>query len=187
MMVRQSAPPTTPPILFLLTDTVGFINRLPHALVASFRSTLDEVQEASLRLFVVDASDSELRKQVEVSEQVVRELGASEAPSWVLLNKVDLAFAGEREALAREFPQALQVSAYSRADGAAVRDRIIAFFDQQMVTAKLTIPYANQNVLAELRDQVRVVSEEYGEVITVELRSTPDVLARMRKRLKEAS
>lgn len=182
--VRQLSPPATPPIL--ITDTVGFINRLPHALVASFRSTLDEVNEASLLIYVVDASDPDRHRQLEVSRQVVRELGASEAPAWVVLNKVDCLSDEERKALAVEHPDAIPISALDPEHGRTLRQRLIEHFDRELVAARLRIPYAQQGVLAEVRDRVRIVSEEFGEVITIELRAPLDVLARLRKRLEAA-
>ena len=86
--VRTLVPPTSPPIL--IADTVGFIERLPHPLLASFNSTLDEVHEASLLLFVVDAADSESRRQLEVTRQTVKEIGAGSLPHLVVLNKLNL-------------------------------------------------------------------------------------------------
>ncbi|HMI93884.1 MAG TPA: GTPase HflX, partial [Polyangiales bacterium] len=83
--VRVLKPETKPRIL--VTDTVGFIKKLPHDLVASFRSTLDEALEASLLLYVVDAADPTFRKQLEVTHAVLAEIGAQEVPSKLLLNK----------------------------------------------------------------------------------------------------
>jgi GTP-binding protein HflX len=181
--VRQLSPPVTPRIL--VADTVGFLNRLPHALVASFRSTLDEVHEDSLLLHVVDASDPELRQQLAVTRSVVAEIGASETPAWLLLNKIDRLDAAEREALAREFPEGIQLCAHDPADGSALRERIVAFFDDRLVTERLEIPYARQGALAEMREHVRIVSQEYGRAITALVRATPENLGRLKKRLAE--
>ena len=85
--VRALQPETKPRVL--VSDTVGFIKKLPHDLVASFRSTLDEALEASLLLFVVDASDPTYESQLEVSRNVLREIGAEVVPSRLLLNKID--------------------------------------------------------------------------------------------------
>src|SRR6185312_11974820 len=85
--VRALQPETHPRVL--ISDTVGFIRKLPHDLVASFRSTLDEALEASLLLYVVDASDPAYEAQLEVSRTVLREIGAEAIPSRLLLNKID--------------------------------------------------------------------------------------------------
>src|SRR6201999_2086722 len=85
--VRALQPETTPRVL--VSDTVGFIKKLPHDLVASFRSTLAEALEASLLLFVMDASDPAYESQLEVSRNVLHEIGADAVPSRLLLNKID--------------------------------------------------------------------------------------------------
>src|SRR3954468_21892672 len=85
--VRALAPETRPRVL--ISDTVGFIQQLPHDLVASFRSTLDEALEASLLLYVVDASAPSHEAQLAVTREVLGEIGADAVPSLLLLNKID--------------------------------------------------------------------------------------------------
>src|SRR5277367_5949744 len=85
--VRALQPETKPRVL--ASDTVGFIKKLPHDLVASFRSTLDEALEASLLLYVVDASDPTHESELEVTRAVLHEIGADEGPSLLVLNKID--------------------------------------------------------------------------------------------------
>ncbi|AUX43348.1 GTP-binding protein [Sorangium cellulosum] len=181
--VRPLSPGSTPPIL--LADTVGFIRRLPHALVASFRSTLDEAHEAWLLLHVVDASDPDFREHIRVTREVVAEIGASETPAWLLLNKIDRLDAAERAALASELPHGIQLCAHSGEDGERLRDRVVSFFDRMLVTESFEVPYKAQGVLADARKDVRVVSEEYGETRLVTVQGTPEILGRLRKRLAE--
>ena len=95
--VRTLQPETRPRIL--VSDTVGFIKQLPHDLVASFRSTLAEALEASLLLFVVDASDPTYEAQLEVSRSVLRDIGADAVPSRLILNKMDRVDSAARAAL----------------------------------------------------------------------------------------
>src|SRR5207248_1024701 len=114
----------------LVSDTVGFIKKLPHDLVASFRSTLDEALEASLLLYVVDASDPTFRAQLEVSRSVLAEIGATGAPSLLLLNKIDRVDAAGRAALATEYPDAIQLSAKDPADITRLHDHIVGFFEK---------------------------------------------------------
>ncbi len=85
--VRALQPETSPRVL--VSDTVGFIKKLPHDLVASFRSTLAEALDASLLLYVVDASDPTYEAQLEVTRSVLHEIGADAVPSRLLLNKMD--------------------------------------------------------------------------------------------------
>ncbi|MDC0681343.1 MULTISPECIES: GTPase HflX [Sorangium] len=159
--VRALHPEVRPRIL--VSDTVGFIKKLPHDLVASFRSTLDEALEASLLLYVADASDPTFRDQLAVTRGVLSEIGASEVPSRLLLNKVDRLSEEERDALRLEFPEATLLSAKTSADVAALREAIIAFFEQSMVEAELLLPYAKQGLIGEIYENARVLSEEYDD------------------------
>ena len=119
--VRALKPETKPRVL--VSDTVGFIKKLPHDLVASFRSTLAEALEASLLLFVVDASDPTYESQLEVSRNVLCEIGAEVVPSRLLLNKIDRVSEADRAALAREAPRRdPPLREVTRGRGRAARD-----------------------------------------------------------------
>lgn len=80
---------------FLLSDTVGFISKLPHGLVKAFRSTLEEVRYADLLLQIVDASDEHYREHIQVTEETLQELGAEKIPCIYVMNKADLIMAEE--------------------------------------------------------------------------------------------
>src|SRR6185436_17513663 len=125
--VRALHPEVKPRIL--ISDTVGFIKKLPHDLVASFRSTLDEAREASLLLYVADASDPTFRSQLDVTRATLAEIGAQSVPSFLLLNKIDRLDAAERAALARELPEAILLSAKSPDDVGSLRRTIVSFFE----------------------------------------------------------
>ena len=103
--VRALQPESRPRVL--VSDTVGFLRKLPHDLVASFRSTLDEALEASLLLYVADASDPSWEDQLEVTRAVLREIGAAEVPSLLLLNKIDHVDQATRRVLRERFPEAI--------------------------------------------------------------------------------
>lgn len=181
--VRQLAPPATPPVL--VADTVGFIHRLPHALVASFRSTLGEALEADLLILVADAADPAFRAQLEVTRAALNEVGAGAIPSLLLLNKVDRLTAEQRANLAADYPDATQLSAMVPEDGRFLHRKIVEFFDAHLIEARLNIPYSAQNIFFEMRDRLRVVEENYGESLEVTVRATPEVLARLNHRLAE--
>ena len=159
--VRVLMPETRPRIL--ISDTVGFIKDLPHDLVASFRSTLEEAKDANLHLHVVDASDAAFREQYEVTRQVLSEIGAEDHPRLLILNKSDLLDENQRAALAEEFPEAVVMSAQSPSDIAALHDRIQAFFEQSMEEVEFVIPYDQQAKVALLHERCRVLEERYEE------------------------
>src|SRR3984893_18590344 len=106
--IRALQPEIHPRIL--ISDTVGFIRNLPHDLVASFRSTLDEALDASLLLYVVDSSDPAFRSQLVVTREVLAGIGAEGLPSLLVLNKIDLLETWQQNALKAEFPEALLMS-----------------------------------------------------------------------------
>ena len=161
--VRALQPETKPRVL--VSDTVGFIKKLPHDLVASFRSTLAEALEASILLYVVDAADPAHAAQLEVTRQVLREIGADAVPSRLVLNKADRLDETARAALLRTYAgeAPMIVSAHDPADVARVRSELVAFFEASMIEEKLTVPYAKQGLLGEIYENARVVGEEYDE------------------------
>ncbi|MCI0754310.1 GTPase HflX [Teichococcus vastitatis] len=180
--VRILQPETRPRVL--VSDTVGFIKQLPHDLVASFRSTLTEALEASLLLFVVDASDPTYEAQLEVSRGVLREIGADAVPSRLVLNKMDRVDAAGRAALIEKHPDAILLSAHAPGDVSALRDTIVAFFEAEMVEDVLALSYTQQGLIGEIYDSVRVLSEEYDENGRVlKVRGLPGAIARLRRSL----
>jgi GTP-binding protein HflX len=180
--VRTLQPETRPRVL--VSDTVGFIKQLPHDLVASFRSTLAEALEASLLLFVVDASDPTYEAQLEVSRDVLREIGADVVPSRLVLNKLDRVDAAGRAALMERHPDAILLSAHAPEDVSALRDTIIAFFEAAMVEDVLVLPYAKQGLIGEVYESARVLSETYDEAGRVlKVRGLPGAIKRLRRSL----
>jgi GTP-binding protein HflX len=178
--VRSLQPEPKPRVL--ISDTVGFIKKLPHDLVASFRSTLAEALEASLLLFVVDASDPTYESQLEVSRNVLREIGADVVPSHLLLNKIDRVAETDRAALRAKHPDAILLSAKSPEDVAALRETIVGFFETAMVEEQLVLPYAKQGLLSAVYDNVRVLSEDYDAIGRImRLRGLPGEIARLRR------
>ncbi len=178
--VRALQPKSFPPIL--VSDTVGFIKKLPHDLVASFRSTLDEALAASLLLFTVDASDPEFRSQLAVTQGVLNEIGANEIPSRLILNKVDRLSAEAIAALCEEYPTGIFMSAHRPEDVAALRRQIIEFFEVDMVEESIIIPYEQGQILGQLRERARIISEAYEEGGTeVRFKSYPETADWLKK------
>jgi len=180
--IRPLYPETRPKVL--MTDTVGFIKKLPHDLVASFKSTLDEAASASLLLFVVDAADPSFRSQIEVTRKVLAEVGASGVPSLLVMNKQDRLEPGTIAALKAEYPDAVFLSTRSKEDVKALRERIMTYFESDMLDEEFLIPFTAQGVIGEIRARMRILSEEYtAEGLTLRVRSTPENLAVIKKKL----
>jgi GTPase len=162
--VRRLVPPTEPPVL--VTDTVGFIKKLPHDLVASFRSTLDEAGDADLLLHLVDASDPAHADQLAVTRDVLAEIGADASPTWLLLNKIDRVDPDERVRLADRYPAALQLSAKSAADVATLRERLIEHFGGKLEEAELVVPWSHQRLVHAIHERATVLAETHDEAGT---------------------
>jgi len=158
--VRVIDPKTRPPIL--LSDTVGFIRKLPHSLVASFRSTLQEVLEADLLLHVVDASSPTYKEQMEVTKSVLEDIGAGNKPSILVFNKIDLVkeFLFPK-LLKRRYLEDAVVSALDPKDMKRLRDAIYAYFEKDMLELELSIPYDNTSLEAKIYEYSKVLEKEY--------------------------
>jgi GTPase len=137
---------------YLVTDTVGFIRRLPHELVEGFAATLEETLAADIVLHVVDASASEerLEEMLAAVDAVLAELGAAELPVQVVVNKIDLADALKRRRLANRFPGAPHVSARTGEGLEELRAVIAARFAERFEAVRLLLPYEAGDKLAEL-------------------------------------
>ncbi|EYF01060.1 GTP-binding protein [Chondromyces apiculatus DSM 436] len=182
--VRALSPETAPRIL--LSDTVGFIRDLPHELVASFHSTLEEARDAGLLLFVADASDPAFRDQLRVTRETLDAVGASGVPSRVLLTKIDRVDASTRAALAAELPDAVQVCAHDPDDIRGLRDALVAFFAQRMTEETFVVPFGDGRLLGEIRAEARVVTETYtDEGVVLSVRALPEAIGRWKRALPE--
>jgi GTP-binding protein HflX len=137
---------------YLVTDTVGFIRRLPHDLVEGFAATLEETLRANLVLHVVDASVSEeqLEAMTKAVEAVLAEIGADELPAMIVANKIDLVDPLGRRRLWNRFPGAPQVSARTGEGLDALRAAIAAHFAERFEAVRLLLPYEEGGKLAEL-------------------------------------
>jgi len=139
---------------YLLTDTVGFIRKLPHQLVDAFAATLEEALEADLILHVADASapEEELVEQLEAVDEVLAEIGAAERPRLLVLNKVDLLDDARRRELSFRYPRAVQTSAAGGEGLEALAAAIEAQFLATLRPMELLVPYAEGGRLSELHD-----------------------------------
>lgn len=183
--VRPMHPESRPKIL--ISDTVGFIKKLPHDLVASFKSTLDEALNASLLLFVVDSSDTSFRSQIEVTRSVLTEVGAIDIPSLLVLNKQDNLKDYEKEELKKEFPEGFFLSTRSPEDLKALREKILSYFEEDMVDEDIFVPYSAKGIIGEVRSKMRVLSEKYDENgVQLRVRASTENLSRIKGRITAA-
>jgi GTP-binding protein HflX len=149
----------------LISDTVGFVRKLPHQLVEAFRSTLDEVREAELLLHVVDGSAPEPEAQIDAVRLVLEEIGALDVPELLVVNKADRSTYAAR--VAEDHPGSVVVSART---GAGTEDLIRALGVQLRVAdrvVELLVPFDRGDVLAAVHREGEVVDEAHGEGATV--------------------
>ena len=179
--VRALHPESVPRVL--VSDTVGFIKNLPHGLVASFKSTLDEALEASLLAHVVDASDPGFERQLAVTEQVLDEIGAKEVPRLLVFNKIDRG--GDEAALHARYPGCIVMSARREGDVAKLREAIVAFFRRRLVEAELFLPWSAQKLRGEIFATCEVLEERAGgEGAFLRVRGEPEAVQRLREQLR---
>jgi GTP-binding protein HflX len=139
---------------YLLTDTVGFIEKLPHQLVEAFKATLEETVLADLILHVVDASASEERRLVDMQavDDVLEEIGAGDKPRLLVFNKADLLSDEERAETELDHPEAVLISAREGEGLERLRERIEAAFEETLTEVELLIPYSEGGRLHELHE-----------------------------------
>ncbi|HPB90945.1 MAG TPA: GTPase HflX [Rugosibacter sp.] len=194
--VRTLYPESVPRVL--VSDTVGFIKNLPHGLVASFKSTLDEALDASLLLHVIDASDPGFERQLEVTDKVLEEIEAQDIPRIRVFNKIDhvgghgdqgdrgdMAAQAEREAALREkYPNCIVMSARNPEDVAKLHKAIVAFFQRDLIEAELFLPWSAQQLRGAIFATCEVLAEraeEEGALFSV--RGEQAVLDGLRERI----
>jgi GTP-binding protein HflX len=182
--VRALHPEAVPRVL--VSDTVGFIKNLPHGLVASFKSTLDEALEASLVAHVVDASDPGFERQLAVTDEVLGEIGAKAVPRLLVFNKIDRG--GDDAALQDKYPGCIVMSAKREGDIAKLRAAIVAYFQQRLVEAELFLPWSAQKLRGEIFATCEVLEERAdGEGAFLRVRGEPAAVKQLRERLGEAA
>ena len=158
---------------YLVTDTVGFIRRLPTQLVEGFAATLEETLVADLVLHVADGSlpEDRLREMIAAVHTVLTEIGANDVPVELVLNKVDLLDPLARRRLSHAFPRALQVSAETGEGLDDLKVRIAELFSDRFEDVRLLIPYEDGRVVAELYDLGAPIAERRDTADGVRVRA----------------
>jgi len=178
--VRALDPSTRPKVL--LSDTVGFIRNLPHGLVDSFKSTLEEVLEADLLLHVVDISHDNYRSQMETTMDVLREIGAGDIPVMTIFNKMDkLDDPVLPKILRQAYKMSAFVSALSEDDVSKLRKSVLKYFEENLVKAMLVVPPDDQHVLSLIYKSCLILASDFSvqDQATFEVRAVPAVLAKL--------
>lgn len=151
----------------LVTDTVGFIRNIPHGLVASFRSTLQEAARADLLIHVVDVSHPRYKDHIRVTDEVLKEVGASDVERMYVFNKTD-ALKGEprlAKILARAYKNAVCVSAQQPDDIRKVRDALVEHFSRNMLEISLQVAYDDSALMGSIYAHARVLSTEWTDEV----------------------
>jgi GTPase len=163
--VRRFQLPDGRPIL--ISDTVGFVRRLPHHLVEAFRSTLEEVNKADLLLHLVDSSDAEPEEQIAAVHDVLEQIGARQVPELLVLNKTDAVDSGTIARLQNLHPEAVPVSALQ---GTGI-DHLVEALSERLVSdvslVRLEIPYSRADIVAAAHREGEVVAEKHEETGSV--------------------
>ena len=160
----------------VISDTVGFIRKLPHQLVEAFKATLEELEYADLLLHVIDASNPEWPQQAQIVESLIRELKADQIPCIRVYNKSDLAFSSQRPKEER----AVSISAKTGEGIPALLAEIDRLLDKGTKRVMIHLPYDRAGLLDELYREAKVESVAYAETIDVAAVCTPKVLGRMK-------
>ncbi|PZR97316.1 MAG: GTPase HflX, partial [Candidatus Chloroheliales bacterium] len=155
----------------LITDTVGFIQRLPTTLVAAFRATLEEIGEADILLHVLDITHPNAQEQAETVNQVLKELGMGDKPRVVALNKIDLLdLPADTSNFSKQITDDLGLPAdyipISAATGIGLdrlRTALAIELDRQLLDLRVTIPYRSSDLVALFHEKGRVLNEEYTD------------------------
>lgn len=157
---------------FLLSDTVGFVSNLPHHLVKAFRSTLEEVCEADLLIHVVDLSSPHYKKQIEVTNETLKQIGAEHVPMIYVYNKVDLIDELEMDSIEQE---GIKISAKQNRGMEALIETICEEIFAEYIKTQLFIPYKDLNLISKINEDCMVKGQAYkeeGVVLDIECMTT---------------
>ncbi len=148
----------------LMTDTVGFIRKLPHHLVASFKSTLEEITEADILLHVVDVSSATFEDQIHVVEETLEDLGGGQKPTLMVFNKVDrLTDRGILARIGEQYPARVFISATRGINISGFKEEVLRLVQQEFVVEQFTLPQTEQRVISQLFDAGEVLEKVYED------------------------
>ena len=170
------------PYPVLLSDTVGLINKLPHDLVASFKSTLDEVRDADLLIHVVDISHPEYKNQLQTTEDLLIQMGMDEIEVILVFNKIDSIEDIEILEKAHEkFPSAVSISCKKNEGIDVLRQKIIIQYEKRLSPYLIELEHSQAGIISQIRKFALIVKEDYKEDrICLSLRLPPGGKAKLK-------
>lgn len=145
----------------IISDTVGFINKLPHQLIASFRTTLEEIENADILLHVIDSSDPEIEKNINVVNQEINRLAPKNVKIIKVFNKIDLLSPSKLQDLKLIYPNSVFVSALKSEGRENLIERLNNIIKDKMVKVQLNLPYDQANWIEKIHNNGQVLKEEY--------------------------
>ena len=167
----------------LISDTVGFIRKLPHKLVESFKSTLDEVRESDFLLHVVDASHPNFEQHIAVVNSTLQELGAMNKQMLLVFNKIDaLEEPGLMAALREQFPQSVMVSGLRGIGISELKRKLQALIEQDYVQRIAYLPMSQTKAVAYIHKVAEVLDEDYVMAIHADIQE-PELVTRLHFRI----
>ncbi|MGH2567148.1 MAG: HflX GTPase family protein, partial [Bacteroidota bacterium] len=153
-----------PGVQMLMTDTVGFIRKLPPHLVASFKSTLEEITEADLLLHLVDISSKHFEEQIQVVQETLQELGAHEKPTLMVFNKIDrLPERSILSVISAQYPQSVFVSATRGINIAGLKQMVLTLLESEFVEEHFTVSQEHQKLISYLHTAGEVLDKTYED------------------------
>jgi len=177
------------PYPVVLSDTVGLIDKLPHDLIASFKSTLDEVRDANLLIKMVDISDSNAKRQIETTNNVIDELGVEDTDSLLVFNKVDNV--NDPEIIESELQRHTKAIIISSKNGTGLdvlRNSIISSYEKKLASHQIIIKYNQANLISQIRKYAVIVKSDYEDTfISLDLRLPPGGKEQVEKLLKDTN
>lgn len=145
----------------IISDTVGFISKLPHQLIASFRTTLEEIENADLILHLIDASNSDIEKNIKIVNQEIRKLKKSKAKVIKVFNKIDLIKQSKLADLKIIYPNSIFISALKKINIESIIDKLNEVIKSKMIEIELDLPYEKAHWVEKIHNQAQVYQEKY--------------------------
>ncbi len=150
--------------VILLSDTVGFLNDLPHHLIESFKATLEEVVDADILFHVIDMDDDRIDEKAEAVRQVLNDISVTDKPIFIVLNKADMVAEGPRkERIKRKFYDSIVISALKKEGLSAIDDILMNYMQKDMENMEIVLPLKHYSAAAIIRKRGEVLFEEYRE------------------------
>ena len=177
------------PYPVVLSDTVGLIDKLPHDLIASFKSTLDEIRDADLLIRMVDISDSNAKRQIQTTNDVINELGVENTDSLLVFNKMDKI--SDPEVLkteAQKNPEAICISSKNGTGLDILRNAVVNCYENKLASCRININYEHAKLIPQIRKHVVIVKTDYEDTfIRLDLRLPPGGKEKIREILKHTN